>query len=69
MKVYSVEKTWVNWDGWPIASPTIEKTFVTEEKARQYMFEKTKSQSALDYGHVSSFNNHNWFIITLDVEE
>lgn len=73
LAIYQVMKEWTNDDGWGIASPSLVITFRDEHKARQYIFDQTKQQTALDYGfadvHLPSGNMDRWSIRKTEVAD
>jgi hypothetical protein len=72
MKVYIVTKKWTDWDGWPKGSDQNLGSFLDKDKAAKFIYDETKSPTALEYGYASVPRGRDFdvYLITeLDVTE
>lgn len=72
MTIYQVMKEWTNDDGWGISSPQAVISYQDEQRARQYIYDQTGHQTALDHGyadvHIPSGMNR-WRVAKHEVVE
>ena len=72
MKVYTIDRTLADWDGWHIGSSMLIGTFLSEERAREYLYNLTEQDTAWNYGWASvptGKNSYQYFIHDSEVIE
>lgn len=75
MTIYVVMTRWNNYDGWGISDPSRREAFTSDEKARQYIYQQTGQDTALEYGHATVYrgtdrgDHTSWYIDKIEVTE